>query len=91
MRYLKEFNQYLQKNQIKPVKPSDRAKILFGFGEKRMCYILTSIGVEEKKINAIKMVANGNSYVEVSRVFNCSADTIRRWINKTYTEVCKRE
>lgn len=89
MRYEKEFKQYLQKNEVKPVKPSDRAKILFGFGEKRMLYILNSLGVEEKKINAIKMVSDGNSYLEVSKIYNCSAETIRSWINKTYKEVCK--
>lgn len=91
LKYFNEFRSYLREVDIKPIRPSDRAKILFGFNNKKIKYILTNLNISEDKQEAIKMVANGKSYIEVSRMYNCSPDTIRKWINKTYMEVCNYE
>lgn len=84
---LNSYRKYVVNYEIKPVRPSDKAKILFGYNISKVYQILTDLGIEQKNIDAIKSVADGNTYVEVSKQFNCSADTIRNWINRAYSKV----
>lgn len=86
---LAKYKEYVVNYPIKPVRPSDKAKILISYDIKIAYDILSQCGITENKIEAIKLVASGLSYLEVSKQFNCSADTIRDWINKAYKEVLK--
>lgn len=86
---LVKYKEYVVNYPIKPVRPSDKAKILLGYDIKVACDVLYQCGITENQIAAIKLIAIGLSYLEVSKRFNCSADTIRDWINKAYKEVLK--
>lgn len=86
---LAKYKEYVVNYPIKPVRPSDKVKILISYDIKVACDVLSQCGMTENQIAAIKLVANGLSYLEVSKRFNCSADTIRDWINKAYKEVLK--
>lgn len=86
---LAKYKEYVVNYSIKPVRPSDKAKILLSYDIKIACDVLSRCGITENQIAAIKLVAVGLSYLEVSKRFNCSADTIRDWINKAYKEVLK--
>lgn len=86
--YLREFKKFYDKHDfIEPCRPSERATVLFSFDAVKITAMLLSIGIPEQMIEAMKLLAEGNTYLEVARVYEVSTDTIKKWCNRAYKTV----
>lgn len=83
--YLREFKKFYDKHDfIEPCKPSERATVLFSFDAVKMTAMLLNIGIQGQMIEAMELLAEGNTYLEVAKVYEVSTDTIKKWCNRAY-------
>lgn len=83
--YLREFKKFYDKHDfIEPCKPSERATVLFSFDAVKMTAMLLNIGIPGQMIEAMELLAEGNTYLEVAKVYEVSTDTIKKWCNRAY-------
>lgn len=85
--YLEEFSSYYDNFKVLPSKPKEKAELLFVFNRIKMFSILQRCGIKDVQINAVLFVSDGNTYLEASREFDTSSQTIRNWINTAYDKV----
>lgn len=86
VKYLQEFKthiNYISKSS-KRLRPQDKARVIFEWDRRKATTMLKDLKIDERRIRAIKMVADGISPLHVSGEFNCSSDTIKSWIKDTY-------
>lgn len=86
--YLREFKKFYDKHDfIEPWKPSERATVLFSFDAVKMTAMLLNIGITGQMIEAMELLAEGNTYLEVAKVYEVSTDTIKKWCNRAYKTI----
>lgn len=86
--YLREFKKFYDKHDfIEPCRPSERATVLFSFDAVKMTAMLLSIGIPEQMIEAMRLLSEGNTYIEVSKIYIVSTGTIKKWCNRAYETI----